>query len=790
MTFTDLSEQETRTRYILPKLFAAGWNTLPCSFREEVSFTDGRIVVVEDMAYRGDPKIADYVLRYRPDIPIAVVEAKKFQKHKAEGIQQAKEYAEILGLKFAYATNGHEIVEFNYLTGLQSDLSAFPTPEELWNRLKEHEKIDEQTERSLLEPSRYDGNKRPRYYQEIAINRVIQAISQGQRRVLLTMATGTGKTFVAFQICWKLWNSRWNATGSHRKPRILFLADRAVLVDDPKDKTFVPFGDARHKIEGGEAIKSRELYFATYQAIAEDERRPGLYKEYAPDYFDLIIVDEAHRGSARDESNWREILEYFESAYQLGLTATPLREDNRNTYDYFGNPVYQYSLRQGIEDGFLSPYTVHRIITDVDATGWRPEPGQRDRYDQEIPDEEYTTDDYDRILVLKARTGAIARHLSTFMHEHGRFDKTIVFCVDQEHALDMLQELNNLNADLVRQDPHYVVRVTSAEGQRGRGFLSQFQEPDTDSPIIVTSSKLLTTGVDIPTCKNIVIARVIKSMTDFKQIIGRGTRVRDDYDKLFFNILDYTGSATTLFADSDFDGFPALITEIEIDEEGEVTSEETVTDHDPEVPMRGAYVPPDISDPIFERRKYYVDDGQVEIVAEMVYHLDADGNQLRVVKYTDYTAEQVRTLYPNSAAMRQDWADPDKRAAIIERLEGRGIVFDRLAGVTAQPNADPFDLLCHVAFNAPIRTRRERATRVIKDEQAFFEKYGSVARDILNDLLEKYAEHGVAQFVLPDVFKVAPLTNYGNITEISQHFGGAEKLREAVHLLQTLLYAA
>ncbi len=790
MTEYDYNEQETRTNLILPKLRQAGWDNDPYSIAEERSFTDGRIVVIDGQAHRGKPKIADYILRYRPDIPIAVVEAKRYSKHKAEGLQQAKEYAVNLDLKFAYATNGREIVEFDFITGLQTVLEAFPTPDQLWQRLKNRENIDERTEKHLFEPSRYEGNKKPRYYQEIAINRVVQAISQGKRRVLLTMATGTGKTFVAFQICWKLWNSHWNSTGRFGKPRILFLADRSVLVDDPKDKTFVPFGDARYKIEGGRASKSREMYFATYQAIAEDERRPGLYREYAPDFFDLIIVDEAHRGSARDDSNWREILEYFEPAYQLGLTATPLREENRDTYEYFGNPAYQYSLRQGIEDGFLSPYTVHRVVTDVDAIGWRPETGQLDRYGQEIPDKEYSTTDFERILVLKRRTRAIARHIAGFMREHDQFAKTIVFCVDQEHALEMKHELNNLNADLARDIPNYVVRVTSAEGDIGRGFLSRFQEPDTDSPIIVTTSKLLTTGVDVPTCKNIVLVRVIGSMTEFKQIIGRGTRVRDDYGKLYFNILDYTGSATRHFADPEFDGYPALITEVRIDEDGEITSQETVADHDPDAPTIPDYKPTDTSDPALGRQKYYVDDGQIEIVAEMVSYLDADGNRLSVVKFTDYTAEQVRTLYANSASMRQDWANPIKRDEIIALLEKRGITFERLASVTSQPSADPFDLLCHIAFNAPIRSRRERATRIIKEEQEFFEQYTPQARDILNELLEKYAAHGVNQFALPAILELAPISDYGNVSEIIDIFGSADELREAVQRLQTLLYAA
>jgi type I restriction enzyme R subunit len=367
------------------------------------------------------------------------------------------------------------------------------------------------------------------------------------------MATGTGKTDVAFNVCWKLWNTKWNRTNESRRPRILFLSDRSILVDDPKDKQFIPFGDARWKIQG-EAIKSRELYFATYQAIAKDERRPGLYHEYSPEFFDLVIIDECHRGSARDESNWREILEYFEPAFQLGMTATPLREENRDTYRYFGNPVYSYSLRQGIDDGFLAPYRVHRIVTDVDATGWRPSKEELDRYGRPIPDDEYQTPDFEKIVVLKARTQAIAKSLTDFLKKSDPYAKTIIFCVDQEHADEMRQALNNLSADLVKQHPDYVVRVVSDEGDIGRGYLSRFQELETLTPVLVTTSKLLTTGVDIQTCKNIAIVRVVNSMTEFKQIIGRGSRVRADYGKLWFSILDYTGSATRLFADPDFDG--------------------------------------------------------------------------------------------------------------------------------------------------------------------------------------------------------------------------------------------
>ena len=672
----------------------------------------------------------------------------------------------------------------------EQELKAFPTPGELWQRLRSAGKIeDEETANKLLTPANAAIGKGQRYYQEIAINRVIQAILQGDKRILLTMATGTGKTAVAFQICWKLWSMRWNRTGEHRRPKILYLADRNILIDDPKDKMFTTFGDARWKIENGEVNKGREMYFAIYQAIAKDEHRPGLYKEYAKDFFDLIIVDECHRGSAKDDSNWREILRYFQPAYQLGMTATPLREDNRDTYRYFGNPIYTYSLRQGIEDGFLAPYRVHRIITEWDAAGWRPSKGDLDRYGRDIPDAEYQTVDFERAVALKARTEAIARNLTDFLKKTDRFAKTIVFCVDQEHADEMRRALNNLNNDLAKQYPDYVCRITSEEGTVGRGYLSKFQELETITPVIVTTSQLLTTGVDIPTCKNIVIARVVNSMVEFKQIIGRGTRVRDDYNKLYFNILDYTGSATRLFADPDFDGEPAFVTEQEMTETGEtiteiVTEEAEVTEEEGE---RGAVISDDLEG---TRRKYYFDGGQVEIAAHLVYELDPDGKQLRVVKFSEYAAEKVRTLYPSAADLRKQWADPTMRAEIISKLEERGIDFDQLRSSSNQPEADPFDLLCHLAFNGPLRTRRERADRVKKEEKSFFEKYGPEAKAILDDLLEKYAEHGTAQFVIPDVLKVPPISDRGNVIEIAALFGGPDNLREAVNELQALLYAA
>jgi len=791
-----LTEADTCTRYVVPKLRAAGWDDDPHSFNEQHTFTDGRIFMVGNKHKRKPKKRADYLLRYTRDFVLAVVEAKPEASPPGEGLQQAKDYAEILSLSFAYSTNGHQVIEFDYLSGHERELSEFPRPEVLWERLTAHNKLGREAQKTLLEPFNQQSGKIPRYYQRIAIERAVQAIVQGTPRVLLTMATGTGKTDVAFQICWKLWSARWNRTGQYRRPKILYLADRNILIDDPKDKIFAPFGDARFKIENGQVNFGREMYFAIYQAIAKDERRPGLYREYAKDFFDLIIVDECHRGSANDESNWREILEYFQPAFQLGMTATPKRQDNIDTYRYFGNPIYTYSLRQGIDDGFLAPYRVHRIVTSWDAAGWRPSQGDLDRYGRAIPDEEYRTGDFERVVAMRKRTEAIAKHLTDYLKGTDRFAKTIVFCVDQEHADVMRRALVNLNSDLVQQYPDYVCRVTADEAEIGRRHLSNFQELERPTPVILTTSQLLTTGVDVPTCKNIVLARVINSMIEFKQIIGRGTRVREDAGKLFFSILDYTGSATRLFADPEFDGDPALVTEVEIDDEGhQVGSETTVgPEHpdgeQPEDEETPVYPTDDRDGPRRGRTKYYFDGGQVDITAHLVYELDADGKQLRVVKFTDYATEKVRTMYPSADELRSKWSDPQQRKLIIEQLEDRGIDFDELTAATGKPDADPFDLLCHLAYNTPLGTRRERAERLRKDRKDFFDQYAPQAREILNQLLDKYTEHGTAQFLLPDVLQLPPISAHGNLMEIMALFGGAEQLRAAVDELQANLYAA
>jgi type I restriction enzyme R subunit len=784
------TESDTCRTYVVPKLYAAGWEDQ--QIREQVTFTDGRIVPIGGRATRKKQLRADYILRYRRDFPIAVVEAKAGYRHPADGLPQAKAYAQILGLKFSFATNGKEIIEFDYLTGATSELTQFPSPDELWRRLYGDQAPDKKDE-ILLAPSRTP--KTLRYYQDIAINEAVQGILDGKLRLLLTLATGTGKTVIAAQIAYKLWSMRWTRKGiGGRRPKILFLADRNFLVDDPYSKDFSIFGEARHKIQRV-VNTARDMFFAIYQAVDDREWTPGLFRLYPADFFDLIIVDECHRGSANQEGNWHEILEYFQTAVQLGMTATPLRDDNKDTYAYFGNPLYTYSLKQGIEDGFLAPYRVHRVVTNWDLDGFRPIAGQRDRNGKEIPDKLYTTQSFEREVALKPRTRALARHLTNFLKARGdRFAKTIVFCVDQEHAAEMMIQLQKLNQDLMKLYPDYIVRITSNDAEEGRGYLSKFSDVESKTPTIVTTSQLLTTGVDVPTCRVIAIARTVNSMTEFKQIIGRGTRVRDDYGKLWFEIIDYTGSAVARFADSEFDGEPAFATQEEIDAAGEVVSgsEQVLQPEEAEekTPIGEPQPTPlNLDDPKYARNIYHVDQGEVEVVANVVYELDPNGNRLRVVTYAEYSAETIQRMVTNASELRGKWSNADQRTAIIAALEERGVSLERLVDLSGDSEVDPFDLLCNIAFQAPLRTRRERSDQLRREQAKFFNKFSPEARQILGEILDKYVEHGLAEFKMPEVLKIPPIVQHGNPLEISRKFGGEKQLRSALEQMQAMLYA-
>ena len=788
-----MTEADTCREFVTPKLVEAGWGNAPHAIGEQRSFTHGRIIVAGGKVRRGPQRRADYLLYYRRDVPLAVVEAKEASLPAETGVQQAREYAEILGLQFAYATNGHRIIEIDYTAGTEREVDRYATPEELFSRLTAATHLPQAATPHLLEPFNLVSGKVPRYYQQIAIQRVIEAVLLGQKRILATLATGTGKTCVAFQICWKLWNSRWNRTGEYRRPKILFLADRNILVDDPMAKMFAPFGDARHKISAGDARQSRDMYFGIYQALAT--ANADVFRQYRPDFFDLIIIDECHRGSSRDQSAWRAVLDYFSPAVQFGMTATPLREEARDSYDYFGNPVYTYSLRQGIEDGFLAPYRVHRVITTVDAAGWRPNKDELDRYGREVPDDEYETRDFERIVALRARTRAMARHLTDWLKGTDRFAKTIVFCVDQEHAAEMRQELVNLNSDLVRQYPNYVCRVTADEGDVGLAHLADFQDVDEPAPVILTTSQLLTTGVDAEMVKNVVLARVVGSRSEFKQIIGRGTRLKVDYGKEYFNIIDFTGTATQHFADPDFDGEPARIEDVVVDEDGVQVAVIAVEEDGEPLELQAEHRIADAGvalagDDHVEPRKFYIDGGEVEVIGHLVYDLDANGKKLQVVKYTDYSGRALRTLYPTREALQSKWANPDTRAEVLRELTERGISFEELASSSEQPDADPFDLLCHLAWNAPLRTRRQRAEQARSKTQDLFAQYSDTAREILTLLLDRYIERGIIQFsALSELMKVQPFDRYGSPSEIAaRHFGGVHAMREAVTRLQTAIY--
>ena len=675
-------------------------------------------------------------------------------------------YAERLDVPLAYSSNGRGIVEHDYDTGRERNLSEFPSPEELYRRYRAWRGIvDDRVaatlqlpfDRSLRNPDA--SVKEPRYYQRVAIQRALQAILSGKNRVLLTMATGSGKTFTALQVIWKLWSSDWRGG---RRPRFLYLADRNILVDQPIAREFRPvFGDAIWKLRA-DAQFGREVYFALYQALSDSPESLGLFRDYPPDYFDLVVVDECHRGSARDDSSWRGILEYFAPATQLGMTATPKHDDNVDTYAYFGDPVYQYSLAQGIEDGFLAPYRVRRVVLSPDAFGFRPDPGQLDRYGREVPDGLYGTPHFERVVSLLLRMDLAAQHLTGYLQRTDPMAKTIVFCVDSEHANQMRQALNNANVDLARQYPNYVARIVSDEGPVGREHLGNFADPQAPTPVIATTSKLLSTSIDLPTVKNIVLFKPIGSMVDFKQIVGRGTRLYPDEDKLTFEILDYSG-ATVLFSDPEFDGPPERVVEETIDETGEPGPAGKLEEGEGEFEEP----PPDEPEPDeLDRRtqKFYIDRTAVYLVAEGVYVPDTATGRLTLVEYSDYVAREVWRLFPSASNLRTQWHHRVSRQEVVEGLDARGISFDELAERTGLAEADPFDILVHLAWNSPVLSRFDRVQRLRQKHPDLFAKLEPAARAVLNDLLTMYAEHGITQLDNLRSLEVPPLPeHYGTV---------------------------
>lgn len=771
----DLTEADIRTKFITPAIVgetAGRWDVMT-QVREEVYFTAGRVMVRGKTVSRGTPKKADYVLYYKPGIPLAVVEAKDNAHTVGAGMQQALDYAEILDVPFAFSSNGDGFLEHDRTaTGgaveRELTLDAFPSPEHLWARYSAAKGYTDQQAAVATQEYYDDGSRKsPRYYQLIAINRTVEAIARGENRILLVMATGTGKTYTAFQIIWRLWKAG-------AKKRILFLVDRNILADQTKTNDFKPFGQAMTKITHRKVDKAFEIYLCLYQAVTGTEEEQNIYKQFSPDFFDLIVVDECHRGSAADDAAWRKVLEYFSSATQIGLTATPKETKDVSNIDYFGEPIYTYSLKQGIDDGFLAPYKVIRIALDRDVEGWRPERGKTDKHGYQIEDREYNANDFDRDLVLEQRTELVAARITAFLRATDRYAKTIVFCENIDHAERMRQALVNANPDLAAANSRYVMRITG-DNDEGKAQLDNFIDPESTFPVIATTSQLMSTGVDAQTCQLIVLDKNINSMAEFKQIIGRGTRINEDYGKFFFTIMDFK-RATALFADPAFDGDP-----VQIYEPGA---------NDPPLPpdpvdvdgLQGDGDP--APDPPSGARKYYVDDVAVTIASERVQYLDATG-KLITESLTDYTRKTVRATYASLDGFLTRWRDAERKQAIVEELAGQGVFLDELAEQVGA-DFDAFDLVCHIAFDQPPLTRRERAERVKK--RNVFGRYGEQARAVLEALLQKYADSGIRSVESMEILKVEPLTRFGTPLEILKLFGGKAPYLAAIHDLEAELY--
>lgn len=754
---------------------------------EEYYFTKGRVIVSGKSVTRGEAKKADYVLFYEPNLPLAIVEAKDNNHSLGDGMQQALEYAEILDIPFAYSSNGDAFLEHDRTATSgtvtrEIPLDQFPSPAELWQRYCAAKGMTPQQQEVTTQPYYDDGSgKMPRYYQIVAINRTVEAIAQGQNRILLVMATGTGKTYTAFQIIWRLWKSG-------AKKRILFLVDRNILADQTKTNDFKPFGQAMTKITNRTVDKAYEIYLCLYQAVTGTEAEQNIYEQFSPDFFDLIIVDECHRGSADEDKAWHKILTRFSSATQIGLTATPKETKEVSNINYFGDPIYTYSLRQGIDDGFLAPYKVVRIGIDKDIDGWRPEIGQTDRYGHEIEDREYNDRDHDRTMILEQRTTLVAAKVTEFLRATDRYAKTIIFCENIDHAERMRQAMVNANADLAAGNSKYIMRITG-DSDEGKAQLDNFIDPEKPFPAIVTTSRLMSTGVDAQTCQLIVLDRRIESVTEFKQIIGRGTRIREDYGKLFFTIMDFR-RATSIFARPDFDGDPVQIYE---PKEGQTVVPPDDVEEGGDDSLPNSQMPEYFASlafeqdegPISERpKKYYVDNVPVSVATKRVQYLGANG-KLITESLKDYSRKNVLNAYASLEDFLTVWHDADRKQVILEELAAKGVFLDELAEQVGR-DYDAFDLICHIAYDQPPLTRQERAAKVKK--RNIFGKYGHQARAVLEALLEKYTDTGIKSLESMEILKVAPLSQLGTPFEIVKLFGNRDAYLKAIAEIEIELY--
>ncbi|HRZ32585.1 MAG TPA: DEAD/DEAH box helicase family protein [Flavobacterium sp.] len=785
-----LSERDICSKFITPAIQSAGWN-IQTQVLEEVSFTDGKIYVRGKMTARGERKRADYLLYYQ-DNPIAIIEAKDNRHSVRAGIQQALNYARILDIPSVFSSNGdgfifHDRTASDESIETELKLDDFPSPELLWSKYKKYKGIvTPEGEKIALQKYFSDGSgRKPRYYQQIAINRTVEAIANGQNRILLVMATGTGKTYTAFQIIHRLWKSG-------AKKRILFLADRNALIDQTKRGDFKHFKDKMTVVKHRMIDKSYEIYLALYQGLAGADEEANAYKQFSPDFFDLIIIDECHRGSAKDDSAWREILTYFSKATHIGLTATPKETKETSNAEYFGEPVYTYSLKQGIDDGFLAPYKVIRVALNVDAEGYRPEHGKTDKDGNEIEDRIYNRKDFDRSLVIEERTDAVAKKLTEYLTGFDRFAKTIIFCVDIDHAERMRNAIARHNADLVAENYKYVMQITG-DNDEGKRELDNFINPEEKYPVIATTSELMTTGVDAQTCKVIVLDANINSMTKFKQIVGRGTRINEEFGKLYFTILDFR-NATDNFADPDFDGDPLRIKPITEDINLTTIIDEEELDDEPIIDdITGdeiVIIPPtvrtvnDSPEEYKKRPKQYINGVDVSVLVSRELYFDNNGKPL-TLSLKDYTKNIIQQKFASLDDFLLKWNEADKKEALIKELQEQGVMVEALYEAVDK-QVDLFDLICHVAYDQPPLSRKERANNVKK--RNYFTKYGDQARKVLETLLDKYADEGVENIESIEVLRVKPFDKYGSPIEIINEFGSKQNYLEAVRELENELY--